>query len=97
MLKMSIEMAQNFYAEHKAKPFFEELTKMMSSDVIVALELVADDAVNKWRTLIGPTNTEKAKKEAPNSLRARFGTDQTKNAVHGSDSSILRIVYRALF
>ena len=50
------------------------------------MELVAENAIQKWRTLIGPTNTQKAKEEAPNSLRALFGTDGTKNAVHGSDS-----------
>ena len=50
------------------------------------MELVADSAVDKWRQLIGPTNTLKAKEEAPHSLRALFGTDGTKNAVHGSDS-----------
>lgn len=88
MLKMSLEMAQNFYAEHKGKPFFEGLTQRMSSDAIVAMELVADDAVNKWRKLIGPTNSETARKEAPNSIRALYGTDGSKNAVHGSDSSI---------
>jgi nucleoside-diphosphate kinase len=90
MLKMTVEMAQNFYAEHKGKSFFEDLINMMTSDVIIALELVADDAVKKWRTLIGPTNSEKARKEAPNTLRALYGTDGDKNAVHGSDSSKIR-------
>ena len=52
----------------------------------MGMELVADSAVDKWRQLIGPTNTLKAKEEAPGSLRALFGTDGTKNAVHGSDS-----------
>jgi len=51
------------------------------------MELIADDAVTKWRTFIGPTNTDRAKQEAPNSIRAIFGTDGTKNAVHGSDSN----------
>ena len=90
MLRMSVEIAQNFYAEHKGKPFYEDLVKMMSSDVIVALELVADDAVNKWRQLIGPTNPEKARAEAPKSIRALFGTNGNNNAVHGSDSSIFK-------
>ena len=52
----------------------------------VALELVADGAIQKWRKLIGPTNTFKAREEAPGSLRALFGTDGTRNACHGSDS-----------
>lgn len=50
------------------------------------MELVADNAIDKWRALIGPTNTLAAKQEKPDSLRAYFGTDGTKNAVHGSDS-----------
>eukprot|EP00829_Urostomides_striatus_P017432 TRINITY_DN601_c0_g1_i1.p1 TRINITY_DN601_c0_g1~~TRINITY_DN601_c0_g1_i1.p1 ORF type:complete len:334 (-),score=115.50 TRINITY_DN601_c0_g1_i1:54-995(-) len=91
MLKMSTEMAQTFYGEHKGKPFFEPLVQRMSSDAIVAMELVADDAVNKWRSLIGPTNSETARKEAPNSIRALYGTDGSKNAVHGSDSSVSAI------
>ena len=51
------------------------------------MELVKDGAIKGWREFIGPTNTEKAKAEAPGSLRALFGTDGTKNAVHGSDST----------
>ena len=50
------------------------------------MELVADNAILAWRQFIGPTNTQKAKQEAPNSIRGLFGTDGTRNAVHGSDS-----------
>ena len=50
------------------------------------MELVAPNAIQKWRQFIGPTNTLKAREEAPNSLRGRYGTDGTRNAVHGSDS-----------
>ncbi len=50
------------------------------------MELVGNNAVQEWRGMIGPTNTESARAEQPQSLRARFGTDGTKNAVHGSDS-----------
>ena len=59
----------------------------MTSDVCVGLELVAKEAVTKWREVIGPTNTAVAKTQAPNSIRAKFGVDGTNNAVHGSDSS----------
>lgn len=59
----------------------------MTSDVSVAMELIGKDAVSRWRTLMGPTNTQKAQEEAPESIRAQFGTDGTRNAVHGSDSS----------
>jgi len=50
------------------------------------MELVGNGAIGGWRRFIGPTNTQKAKQEAPNSLRALYGTDATKNAVHGSDA-----------
>jgi nucleoside diphosphate kinase len=50
------------------------------------MEIVAENAIEKWRKLIGPTSTQTAKAEAPDSLRALFGTDNTQNAVHGSDS-----------
>lgn len=86
MSRFSYETAQVFYGEHVGKPFFPNLQKFITSDSIVGMELVADSAIDKWRGLIGPTNTQKAKTDAPNSLRALFGTDGTANAVHGSDS-----------
>ncbi len=51
------------------------------------MELIAENAILAWRQFIGPTNTQKAKQEAPNSIRGLFGTDGTRNAVHGSDST----------
>ncbi len=45
-----------FYKEHSGKPFFEELVNFMISDFIVGIELIADDCVNKWNQLIGPSN-----------------------------------------
>ncbi len=85
MVQLSQKEAQQFYAVHEGKPFFHSLVAYMSSDKIVALELVSNNAVAKWRAVIGPTNCD-AKRDAPNSIRARFGTDKTRNAVHGSDS-----------
>lgn len=86
MFKFTPELATNFYAEHEGKPFFPTLMDFMTSDVSVGLELVRENAIKHWRTLLGPTNSSTAKSEAPNSIRARFGTDGTKNACHGSDS-----------
>lgn len=86
MSKFSADTAAQFYAEHRDKPFFPNLSQFITSDVVIGMELVANNAVTAWRQLIGPTNTVTAKSEAPQSLRARFGTDGTKNAVHGSDS-----------
>lgn len=58
----------------------------MSSDFVVGMELVGSNAISRWRALLGPTNTQKAREEEPNCIRAKFGTDGTKNACHGSDS-----------
>ena len=85
-LHLSRADAQEFYAEHRGKPFFDTLTEFMSSGPIVAMELISDGAIQKWRKLIGPTNAFKAREEAPSSLRAQFGTDGTRNACHGSDA-----------
>lgn len=86
MSRFNGNSATQFYAEHKDKPFFPNLKEHMTSDVCIGMELVCQDAVAQWRSLIGPTNTENAKRDAPSSLRAMFGIDGTKNAVHGSDS-----------
>ena len=86
MCQLSKDEAQMFYAVHKGKPFYEKLCTFMSSGPIVAMEIVGEDAIAKWRQLIGPTNSEVAKAEAPGSIRAHFGTDNTMNAAHGSDA-----------
>jgi len=58
----------------------------MSSDLIVAIELCGKDVIAGWRKFIGPTDPNKARKEAPQSIRALFGEAGPKNTVHGSDS-----------
>ena len=58
----------------------------MTSGPLKPLVLTAPDAITQWRALLGPTNTATAQEEAPDSLRALFGTDQTQNAAHGADS-----------
>lgn len=87
MVKMTSSDAQEFYQEHYGKPFFETLVNFMSSDLIVGMELIQKDAIKAWRSFIGPTNSNEAKQKAPNSIRALYGTDGTRNSVHGSDSS----------
>lgn len=84
--QLTPERAGEFYAEHKGKPFYDNLVGFMSSGPIVACCLAKTNAIADWRELMGPTNTFKAQEEAPDSLRARFGTDGTMNATHGSDS-----------
>jgi len=88
LLLLTIEGAQDFYKEHEGKPFYDELVSFMSSGPIYAFILEKSDAIKSWRTLLGPTNTFTAKQTASQSLRARYGTDQTDNACHGSDSAV---------
>ena len=57
----------------------------MSSGPIIVMELMGTGVINKWRALLGPTDSLKAKETDPNSIRAKFGTDTTSNAAHGSD------------
>ena len=80
--------AAEFYAEHEGKSFFNELINFMTSGPVTALLLEKPGAIKGWRALMGPTNTAKAREEAPDSLRALFGTDGTMNATHGSNSFI---------
>lgn len=86
MSKFTSETAAQFYAEHVGKAFFPNLSAAMTSDVCIGLELVSDNAIKKWRDVIGPTNSNVAKQQAPSSIRGRFGVDGTMNAVHGSDA-----------
>jgi nucleoside-diphosphate kinase len=69
MSKFSKETAQAFYGEHEGKHFFDNLTNFMASDVCIGMELIADNAIKGWRSFIGPTNSEVAQKDAPNSIR----------------------------
>ena len=75
--------AEGFYAVHRERPFFGELTEFMSSGPCVLLALEAPDAIRKWRDTMGPTDPSKA---APGSLRRDFGESIGRNATHGSDA-----------
>lgn len=86
MTKLTPEQAGLFYMDKKDQPFFTNLVQSMSNDAIIAMELIADNAVETFRDLMGPTEVSRAVAEAPNSLRAKFGTSAEKNAIHGSDS-----------
>ena len=83
LIRMSLPQAQGFYAVHKGKPFYEELTEFMSSSQSMVMVLEKNNAVNAWREIIGNTNPEKA---TEGTIRYDFATSIGKNAVHGSDS-----------
>ena len=92
LFRFGLGEAQGFYAEHRGKPFFEELTSFMASDFALGMELIAENVIQKWRSLIGPTNCQVARVDAPNSIRAQFGTSGVRNACHGSDASTPRML-----
>lgn len=83
LTKLTREQAEGFYAVHKGKTFFDELVTFMSSGPVVVLCLQGENAINRWRGVMGATNPEQA---APGSIRRDFGTDIQCNAVHGSDA-----------
>ena len=82
-IHLSKEMAEGFYEVHRERPFFDELTSFMSSGKSIVLSLERENAISKWREVIGATNPEEA---ADGTIRAQFGTNTGNNAVHGSDS-----------
>ncbi|KAG8232410.1 hypothetical protein J437_LFUL013982 [Ladona fulva] len=91
MCLLSEAQAKEFYKEHEDKSFFlgliyRTLVRHMSSEPVLAMELMGKDAIKAWRREIGPTDVEVAKKEAPSSLRSLFGINKTQNGFHGSDS-----------
>ncbi|MCO6550374.1 MAG: nucleoside-diphosphate kinase [Gilliamella sp.] len=83
MLRLTKEQAEGFYAEHQGKSFFDKLVKFMISGPIVVQILEGDNAIKRYRELMGPTDLSKA---AAGTLRADFADSMTENAVHGSDS-----------
>jgi nucleoside-diphosphate kinase len=83
MLKMNKEQAESFYAVHKERPFFQSLTYFMTSGPIVVMVLKGEDAIAKYRDIMGATDYKEA---AEGTIRRDFATDIEKNIVHGSDS-----------
>ncbi|KAL2634641.1 hypothetical protein R1flu_006120 [Riccia fluitans] len=79
--------AKSFYKEHAERSFFPSLIRFMTSGPVYAMILEREGAIKKWRTLMGPTDSNKARVQAPDSIRAKFGIDGEKNSVHGSDST----------
>ncbi len=80
---LSPELAGNFYAVHKERPFYGDLCKYMSSGPIVPMILEKDNAIEDFRKLIGATDPQKAE---PGTIRALFAKSIDANAIHGSDS-----------
>ncbi len=83
LTKLTPELAGDFYAIHKERPFYNALVEFMSSGPIIAALLEKDNAVEDYRALIGATNPENA---AEGTIRKLYATNLQQNAVHGSDS-----------
>ena len=81
--QLTPERAGQFYAVHKARPFFNDLCSYMSSGAIIPMILEKDNAVEDFRKLIGATDPQKA---APGTIRNLFAKSIEANAIHGSDS-----------
>jgi nucleoside-diphosphate kinase len=82
MIHMTKTQAQGFYAVHKERPFFNDLTDFMSSGPAVVMILEGENAIARWRDMMGATNYKDA---AEGTIRREFATDIEKNVVHGSD------------
>jgi nucleoside-diphosphate kinase len=82
-IHMSQAQAEGFYAVHKARPFFGDLVRFMTSGPCVIMAIEGENAVVQYRDVMGPTDSKKAPE---GTIRHKFGTDIERNAVHGSDA-----------
>ncbi|KAF0221518.1 MAG: nucleoside-diphosphate [Geobacteraceae bacterium] len=80
---LSGKEAEGFYYVHKERPFFNDLCAFMSRSPVVALVLERENAIAKWRELMGATNPANAE---PGTIRKEFGVSIEENTVHGSDA-----------
>ncbi len=83
MVSLTKDDAKGFYIVHKARPFYESLTEFMSSGPAVVMMLEREDAIAKWREVMGATDPAKAE---PGTIRHTYGFSIERNAVHGSDA-----------
>src|ERR1700739_1162448 len=82
-MRLTRKEAEGFYAVHRARPFFGELTEFMSSGKVVVLALEAEGAIIRWRDTMGATDPAKA---APGTIPRDLGTSIGNNCTHGSDA-----------
>jgi nucleoside-diphosphate kinase len=83
MMTIDRALAEEHYGEHREKPFFPELVEFITSGPVVVARLEGENAIDVWRTLMGPTDPSSA---PPGTIRGDFGLEITENIVHGSDS-----------
>ena len=83
MLQLSEQQAGQFYEVHKERPFYADLVKFMTSGPVVVSVLEGEDAITKYRSVMGATNPEQAEE---GTIRKKFAANIQENAVHGSDA-----------
>jgi nucleoside-diphosphate kinase len=83
MMRITVELAEHHYAEHREKPFFGELVEFITSGDAVVAKLSGRDAIGVLRTMMGATDPAAS---APGTIRGDYGLEITENMVHGSDS-----------
>ena len=83
-VQLSEQLARGFYAVHKERPFYKDLVAFMTSGPVVIAALEGENAIARWRQLMGATDSKKAE---PGTIRREFGSDIERNAVHGSDAT----------
>jgi nucleoside-diphosphate kinase len=83
LMDVGTELAEEHYAEHRAKPFFEELVEFITATPVVAMRIRGEGAINAMRALMGATNPADA---APGTIRGDLALSMPDNLVHGSDS-----------
>ncbi|KAM9795346.1 nucleoside diphosphate kinase homolog 5 [Neosynchiropus ocellatus] len=87
-VQLTPEQCSDFYADHYGKLFFSGLTAYMSSGPIIVMSLAREDAVAHWKSIIGPASSVNNPASNPDCLRARYGTTDLKNGLHGSESQL---------
>jgi nucleoside-diphosphate kinase len=93
-VQLSEQLARGFYAVHRERPFYKDLVTFMTSGPVVIAVLEGEDAIARWRQLMGATDSKKA---AAGTIRREFGDDIERNAVHGSDAPATAKVEIAYF
>ena len=83
LMHLSRNQAERFYEVHKARPFYGDLCTYMTSGPVIVMVLEGDNAITRWRELMGATDPAKAN---PGTIRKDFGQNIEQNAVHGSDA-----------
>jgi nucleoside-diphosphate kinase len=93
-VQLSEQLARGFYAVHQQRPFYKDLVAFMSSGPVVIAALEGENAIARWRALMGATDSKQAE---AGTIRREFGSDIERNAVHGSDAAATAKVEIAYF